>query len=72
MIMLKVKRSGRLCVVVDSLISAAKVRERQNSLCHCYVDVYSLSADRTLEKAFLNSGKLNLGLISAGSNDIEP
>ena len=28
--------------------------------------------DRTLEKAFLDSGKLYLGLVPAGSNDIEP
>ena len=33
--------------------------------------VFSL-ADRTLEKAFLDSGKLDLGLVSAGSNGIEP
>ena len=33
--------------------------------------VFSL-ADRTLEKATLDSGKLDLGLISAGSNGIEP
>ena len=33
--------------------------------------VFSL-ADRILEKAFLNSGKLDLGLVSAGSNGIEP
>ena len=32
--------------------------------------VFSL-ADRTLEKAFLDSGKLDLGLVSAGSNGIE-
>ena len=32
--------------------------------------VFSL-ADRTLEKAFY-SGKLDLGLVSAGSNGIEP
>ena len=29
-------------------------------------------ADRTLEKAFLDSGKLDLGLVSASSNGIEP
>ena len=29
-------------------------------------------ADRTLEKAFLDSGKLDLGLVSAGLNGIEP
>ena len=29
-------------------------------------------ADRTLEKAFLDSAKLYLGIVSAGSNDIEP
>ena len=28
--------------------------------------------DRTLEKAFLDSGKLDLGLVPAGSNGIEP
>ena len=28
--------------------------------------------DRTLEKAFLDSGKLDLGLVSASSNGIEP
>ena len=29
-------------------------------------------ADRALEKAFLDSGKLDLGLVSASSNGIEP
>ena len=29
-------------------------------------------ADRTSEKEFLDSGKLNLGLVSASSNGIEP
>ena len=29
-------------------------------------------ADGTLEKAFLDSGKLDLGLVSARSNGIEP
>ena len=29
-------------------------------------------ADRTLKKAFVDSGKLDLGLVSAGSNGIEP
>ena len=33
--------------------------------------VFSL-ADRTLEKDTLDSGKLDLGLVSAGSNSIEP
>ena len=33
--------------------------------------VFSL-ADRTLEKAFVDSGKLDLGLVSASSNGIEP
>ena len=33
--------------------------------------VFSL-ADRTLEKATLDSGKLDVGLVSAGSNGIEP
>ena len=33
--------------------------------------VFSL-ADRTLEKDTLDSGKLDLGLVSAGSNGIEP
>ena len=28
-------------------------------------------ADRTLEKAFIDSGKLDQGLVSAGSNGIE-
>ena len=28
--------------------------------------------DRTLEKAFLDSGKLDLGLVSVSSNGIEP
>ena len=32
--------------------------------------VFSL-ADRTLEKAFVDSGKLDLRLVSAGSNSIE-
>ena len=32
--------------------------------------VFSL-ADRILEKAFVDSGKLDLGLVSAGSNGIE-
>ena len=29
-------------------------------------------ADRTLEKAFLDLGKLDLGLVSASANGIEP
>ena len=33
--------------------------------------VFSL-ADLTLEKAFVDSGKLDLGLVSAGSNEVEP
>ena len=33
--------------------------------------VFSL-ADRTLEKAFVESGKLDLDLVSAGSNGFEP
>ena len=33
--------------------------------------VFSL-ADRTVEKATLDSRKLDLGLVSAGSNDMEP
>ena len=33
--------------------------------------VFSL-ADRTLEKETLDSGKLDLGLVSAGSNGVEP
>ena len=33
--------------------------------------VFSL-ADRTLEKATLDSGKLDLDLVSAGSNGVEP
>ena len=33
--------------------------------------VFSL-ADRTLEKAAFDSGKLDLGLVSAGANGIEP
>ena len=33
--------------------------------------VFSL-ADRILEKATLDSGKLDLGLVSAGFNGIEP
>ena len=33
--------------------------------------VFSL-ADRTLEKATLDEGKLDLGLVSEGSNGIEP
>ena len=33
--------------------------------------VFSL-ADRTLEKAFVESGKLDLGLVSAGFNGFEP
>ena len=37
---------------------------------NCYVGV-SL-ADLTLEKAFLDSGKLDLGLVSVSSNGIEP
>ena len=32
--------------------------------------VFSL-ADRTLEKVFFDSGKLDLGLVSAGSNGFE-
>ena len=36
-----------------------------------FTSVLSL-ADRTLEKAFLDSGKLDLGLVSASSNGIEP
>ena len=34
-----------------------------------FTSVLSL-ADRALEKAFLDSGKLNLGLVSASSNGI--
>ena len=30
------------------------------------------SADRTLEKAFLAAGKLDLGLATVGSNGLEP
>ena len=30
------------------------------------------SADRTLENATLDSGKLDLGLVSAGSNGVQP
>ena len=30
------------------------------------------AAESTLEKAFFDSGKLNLGLVSADSNGIEP
>ena len=37
-----------------------------------FTSVLSLLADRTLEKAFLDSGKLDLGLVSASSNGIEP
>ena len=33
--------------------------------------VFSL-ADRTLENATLDSGKLDLGLVSAGSNGVQP
>ena len=33
--------------------------------------VFSL-ADRTLEKATLDSGKLDLGLVSVGSNRVQP
>ena len=33
--------------------------------------VFSL-ADRTLQKAFLDTGNLDLGLVSEGSNGIEP
>ena len=33
--------------------------------------VFSL-ADHTMEKAFVDSGKSDLGLVSAGSNGIEP
>ena len=33
--------------------------------------VFSL-ADQTLERAFLHSGKLDLGLVSASSDGIEP
>ena len=29
-------------------------------------------ADRTLEKTFVDSGKLDVGLVSAGSNGIKP
>ena len=36
-----------------------------------FTSVLSL-ADRTLEKAFLDSEKLDLGLVSASSNGIEP
>ena len=48
---------------------------RQNSLCQAldniFTSVLSL-ADRTLEKAFLDSEKLELGLVSASSYGIEP
>ena len=52
------------------------MRFRQNSLslalqCNIVTSAFSLP-DRTLEKAFLDSGKLDLGLVSAGSNGIEP
>ena len=45
-----------------------QVRFRQNSMCQELI----LLAGRTLEKAFLDSGKLDLGLVSAGSKGIEP
>ena len=36
-----------------------------------FTSVLSL-VDSTLEKAFVDSGKLDLGLVSASSNGIEP
>ena len=79
-------------MVVDSLISAAKVCDyvistwcrqvcdrvlelqfRQNFLCHHknVSSVFSL-ADCTLGKQLSTQEKLDLGLVSAGSNGIEP
>ena len=43
----------------------------KNRLCHIVSLVLSL-ADRTLEKANLDSGKSDLGVVSVGSNGIEP
>ena len=40
-------------------------------VCNIVTSVLSL-ADPTLEKEFLDSGKLDLGLVSASSNGIEP
>ena len=84
-----------LCVVVDSLISSAKVydcvifawcrqvcdrvvelRFRQNILCQPLINivssVFSLADCRLLEKQLSTQQKLDLGLISAGSNGIAP
>ena len=60
-LMLKVRR---LCVVVDSLISAAKV-------CDCVTSAWCWQLCDVLFRQ--NSlGKLNLGLVSAGSIGTEP
>ena len=47
---------------------------RQNGLCWAFNIVSSVFnlADRTLENATLDSGKLDLGLVSAGSNGVQP
>ena len=52
------------CFVLD-------VKEMKEHFDLVWITVDQLK-DRTLEKAFLDSGELDLGLVSAGSNSIEP
>ena len=66
-------------MVVDSLISAAKVCEVGDCVKVCDRVVELRFGENILcqpltlfGKATLDSGKLDLGLVSAGSNDIEP
>ena len=66
-------------MIVDSLTSAAKVcdcvvelRFRQNILCQPFILSRRCLAQLILGKATLDSGKLDLGLVSAGSDGIEP
>ena len=65
------------CVISDgvdryvmSCLSAVSPKQSVPGI-NIVTSVLSL-ADRTLEKAFLDSAKLYLGIVSAGSNDIEP
>ena len=53
-----------------SCLSAVSPKESAPGI-NIVSSVFSL-ADRTLEKAFLDSEKLYLGLVSASSNGIEP
>ena len=53
-----------------SCLSAASPKQSVLGI-NVVTSVFSL-ADRTMGKAFLDSGKLDLVLVSAGSNGIEP